>query len=156
MIYVFDTAPLSTLFKNFYPARFPTLWKHFDGLVDNGSIVSTREVAREIGNGAVEALRQWAADHVDIFPAPTADEGQFVLEIYKVQHFQNNIKQQKLLKGGILADPFVIAKAKIIDGTVVTMEKFKPNSAKIPNICDHFDIPCMDLEKFMEEEGWTF
>jgi len=25
---------------------------------------------------------------------------------------------------------------------------------KIANICDHFDIPCLSLEKFMEAEGW--
>lgn len=36
------------------------------------------------------------------------------------------------------------------------MELLKPNAAKIPNICDHFKIPCMTLEQFMEAEGWVF
>ena len=31
-MYVFDNAPLSTLFKNYYPKRFPTLWKNFNEL----------------------------------------------------------------------------------------------------------------------------
>jgi hypothetical protein len=36
------------------------------------------------------------------------------------------------------------------------MEQLKPNAAKIPNICDHFSVPCFDLEEFMEAEGWEF
>jgi Domain of unknown function (DUF4411) len=73
-----------------------------------------------------------------------------------VSHFQHNIEQQKLLRGGKMADPFVIAKAAVNGGAVVTMEKFKPNSAKIPNICKHFSVECLLLEEFMEREGWEF
>jgi hypothetical protein len=76
--------------------------------------------------------------------------------IYAVRHFQQNIEQQKILKGGKNADAFVIAKAGVERGTVVTMEVLKPNAAKIPNICEHFSIPCLSLEKFMEEEDWQF
>ncbi len=76
--------------------------------------------------------------------------------IYAVNHFQQNIEQQKLLKGGRNADPFVIARAMVEQCAVVTMEVFKPNSAKIPNICRHFGIPCLSLEEFMEAEHWEF
>jgi hypothetical protein len=55
-----------------------------------------------------------------------------------------------------VADPFVIACAKIHDGTVVTEEQFKPNAAKIPNVCQHFNIPCVDLEGFMKQQAWSF
>ena len=44
MKYVFDTSPFVSLFKNFYPSTFVTLWKNFDALIDAGEIVSTREV----------------------------------------------------------------------------------------------------------------
>lgn len=155
-MYVFDTSPLSTLFKNYYPKRFPTLWGKFDALVAGGKIVSTREVLREIADGPVESLRDWAADHQDFFAVPTADEAVFITKIYAVTHFQQNIEQQKLLKGGHIADPFVIAKAGVEKKAVVTIEVLKPNSAKIPNICKHFGIQCWSLEEFMEEEGWTF
>ena len=156
MSYVFDTSPLSTLFKNYYLRRFPTLWQHFDELVDNGDIVSTREVLREIEDGPIESLRQWAAQNGELFTMPDAEEGGFVARIYAVQHFQQNIERQKMLKGGRNADPFVIAKAAVTERTVVTMEQRQPNAAKIPNICDHFDIPCVTLEDFMETEGWEF
>jgi hypothetical protein len=156
MTYAFDNSPLSVLFKNYYRRRFPSLWQRFDDLVANGSIVSTREVLREIQDGAVESLRDWAAQNVELFTIPTAAEGRFVARIYAVQHFQQNIELQKLLKGGRNADPFIIAKAAVGECTVVTMEQFRPNGVKIPNICHHFGIPCMTLEHFMESEGWEF
>jgi hypothetical protein len=52
MSYVFDNSPLSVLFKNYYRGTFKSLWEHFDELVGDGSIVSTREVLREIEDGA--------------------------------------------------------------------------------------------------------
>lgn len=155
-MYVFDTSPLSTLFRNYYIERFPSLWKEFDALVDADAVVSTREVMKEIEDGSLDALIQWAHGHQDLFPIPTAVEGAAVAEVYAVPHFQQNIEQQKLLKGGRNADPFVIARARVENRTVVTMERHKPNSAKIPNICDYFGVPWLSLEGFMEQEGWKF
>jgi len=36
------------------------------------------------------------------------------------------------------------------------MEQFRPNAAKIPNICKHFNVPCLDLRGFMAKEKWVF
>jgi hypothetical protein len=118
--------------------------------------VSTREALREIEDSSIIELREWAKDNQDLFAAPTAVEGAFVARIYAVPHFQQNIEQQKLLKGGRNADPFVIARASMEKRTVVTMEQFKPNAAKIPNICQQFGVACMTLEEFMEAENWQF
>jgi hypothetical protein len=156
MRYVFDNSPLSALFRNFYRGRFPSLWQRFDGLVAAGQIVSTREAYREIEDGATESLREWAAQNHALFATPTAAEGAFVARIYAVNHFQQNIEQQKILKGGRNADAFVIAKAAVEERAVVTMEVLKPHAAKIPNICQHFNVGCLSLEQFMEEEGWSF
>jgi len=64
--------------------------------------------------------------------------------------------KKERLQGNPVADPFVIAKAKVLNGCVVTQEKYKENAAKIPNVCKHFEILCIDLEKFMENENWKF
>jgi hypothetical protein len=156
MSYAFDTSPLSALFRNYYRTVFPSLWQGFDDLVTNGSILSTREVLREIDDGAPANLRLWAADHAELFPSPTAEEAQFVGRIYAVPHFQANIEGKKLLRGGRLADPFVIARANVAGATVITMETLKPHAADIPNICEHFAIQWLSLQGFMEAEGWTF
>ena len=156
MSYVFDNGPFSSLFRNFYRKTFRTLWENFNVLVADGSILSTREVLREIEDSADQSLRDWSRLNQHLFETPTGVEGLFVAKIYAVPHFQYNIEQQKLLKGGKIADPFVIAKAAVEGRTVVTMEKFKKDGAKIPNVCKRFGIPCLSLEEFMESENWEF
>ena len=156
MSYVFDTNAFSQLFHSYYPGRFPSLWEQFEQLVKNGAITSTREAAREIEDDRVAALRDWAKVHKELFPAPTADEAQFVSQIFSVPHFRQVIEQKKLLKGGKNADPFIIARARVLEATVITMESEPKNGAKVPNICRHFNIPCTSLEGFMVLEGWEF
>jgi hypothetical protein len=94
VIYVFDNSPLSTLFRNYYRRRFPSLWEKFDAIVDEGRLVSTREVLNEINNSSIETLRDWAKDNKDIFTTPTAEEGSFITRIFAVRHFQHNIEQK--------------------------------------------------------------
>lgn len=157
MIYVFDTSAFASLFKNYYRKRFPTLWKNFDSMIDEGRIISTREVRREIKERDDE-LEAWAGQHSQIFHTPTAEVARFVTQIYAVKHFQANIEQKKLLKGGLNADPWVIATTSVYSGeaSLVTLEVYKENAAKIPNICQHFKTPCLNLETFMEAEDWSF
>lgn len=156
MTYVFDTSPLSTLFRNYYPDQFPSLWRLFDQLVAAGGVTSTREVFREIEDASSEPLRDWADRNRGLFVTPNPAEGALVGEIFAVRHFQQNIEQQKLLNGGKNADPFVIARARSERKIVVTMELLKPNAAKIPNICQHFGVNCLTLQGFMQREGWRF
>lgn len=156
MTYVFDSSALSALFRNYYRDVFRSLWLGFDRLVADNRILSTREALREIEDGPLEDLRAWGKANQPLFATPTAAEGAFVARIYEVPHFQHNIEMRKLLSGGKLADPFIIARASVIDARVVTTEKLKPGGAKIPNICEHFEIDCLTLERFMQAEGWSF
>jgi Domain of unknown function (DUF4411) len=156
MSYVFDSNSLIDLFKHYYPGRFPTLWDNFDALVSRGRLVSVREVFNEIGSSE-DPLGIWAKEQKNIlFLESTVEELKFVVEIFQVQHFQAMIRKKERLKGKPVADPFVIARAKILGACVVTQEKNTDNAAKIPNACDHFGIPCTNLEGFMEKENWTF
>lgn len=165
MIYVFDTSSIRAL-QHFYPRIFKKIWVDLDSLVQTGNFVSTREVFNELERQAVsEEVLNWAKKHKTIFTIPAPAEQQFVAEIFRVKHFQGLIDAQHRLKGMPVADPFVIACAKAKNGTVVTEEGWlhpsqtltlKPNAAKIPNVCRHFKIPCVDLEEFMHQQGWTF
>jgi len=156
MIYVFDTSSFVVL-KNFYPSRFPTLWKKIDQLVRAKRLVSTREVLNELESREGEDfILDWAKSRKQVFPIPTNEELQFVNRIFSVPHFQSLIGQKSILKGSPVADPFVIGAAKVRDGFVVSEETKKPNAAKIPNVCEHFDIECINVEGFMNKEGWAF
>jgi hypothetical protein len=155
-MYVLDTNVISSLHKNYYRKRFVSLWEEFDQLVADGMVTSTREAYHELHDGVAGADTEWAKANAKLFATPDAKEATFVATIYSVAHFQANIEKQKLIRGGRNADAFIVARAFAIDGTVVTMERLKPNAVKIPNICAHFSIPYLDLEGFMEKEGWVF
>lgn len=156
MKYVFDSDSLINLFSHYYPGRFPSLWEKFHALVIAGKLISVREVFNEIGS-IEDSLAIWAKERKKIlFTEPTIEELEFVGEIFKIKHFQAMIRKQERLKGKPVADPFVIARAKITGACAVTQEKKTKNAAKIPNVCDHFGIPCINLEGFMEKENWTF
>ncbi|RPH51519.1 MAG: DUF4411 family protein [Desulfobacteraceae bacterium] len=156
MIYVFDTSSLREL-QHFYPAVFRSIWSGLDALVERNELISTREVWNELErqNVSTEVLA-WAKRNKQIFTKPNALELQFVSQIFRVRHFQGLIGEQQRLKGTPIADPFVIACAKVHNGTVVTEERLKENAAKIPNVCVHFNVPCVGLEVFMQQQGWSF
>lgn len=155
MVYVLDSSFIIQLHRHYYRESFVSLWKRFDEMLAAGQFTSTREVKRELEDSD-DTAAEWAETNGDLFVTPDAAEGRFVAAIYAIPHFQANIERQKLLKGGRNADPFVIARAAILRGTVLTMEQFRPNAAKIPNICEHFKVPCFDFRRFMEVQGWTF
>lgn len=156
MKYVFDSDSLINLFRHYYPERFPTLWEKFHTLVSAGELISVREVINEIGSRE-DSLAIWAKEQKNIlFLESTTEELKFVGKIFQVRHFQEMIRKQERLKGKPVADPFVIARAKISGACVVTQEKKTENAAKIPNVCDHFGIRWINLEDFMKEENWTF
>ena len=156
MIYVFDTCSIRSL-QHFYPSVFKTIWDGLDVLIRQKNLISTREVWNEVERQNIsKEVLVWAKQNKQIFTTPTTAELQFAATIFQVNHFQSLIGEQQRLKGTPVADPFVIACAKIKGGTVVTEERLKPTAAKIPNVCQHFNVPCIDLEGFMQQQNWTF
>lgn len=123
----------------------------------SGQLISVKEVLNEIDrHGASEFIKDWAKKHKDVYKKPTDEELAFVRSIFAIPHFGALIGSRSILEGKPVADPFVIASAKINNGYVVTQEERKPNASKIPNVCDHFKIKCINLEQLMEKEGWSF
>lgn len=154
MIYVFDSNTLIKIFNNYYCAQFPSFWQKFDEAILNGKIISVRAVKNELKDGKDDLSRFVRAN--DIFDIPTDKETEFVATIFQTQHFQSLVSKKARLLGKEVADPYLIARAKIQKACVVTEEKLKPNAAKIPNVCQKFKVGCMNLEQFMENENWSF
>lgn len=155
MIYVIDTNSFREL-ERYYSDVFPTFWKLFQAEVDQGNIVSVREVWRELESCPDTNVIAWAKANTAIFKPPTAPEAEFVSKIFAVPHFGQLISAKAQTTGQPVADPFLIAAAKVCSGTVVTQERQKPNAAKIPNVCQHFGITCTNFEGFLKAKGWSF
>lgn len=156
MAYVFDTSSFIVI-GHYYPQQFPTFWKKFDQAIKNGKVLSVREVLRELDQRATEDhLADWIERNKRIFVTPSAAEMRFTSSIFSVPHFQASLPDRKRLGNNPFADPFVIAQAKVMNYCVVTQESEKPHAAKIPNICDHFDVDWTNIQGFMKKEGWRF
>ena len=156
MPFIFDTNSLRVL-GNYYPERFPSFWKRFEEMVEKKEVLSVREVYNEITKQVKdEWYLEWLEAHREMFLAPSADEGTFVAQIFRVAHFQQLVGEEQRLKGQPVADPFVVACAKVRNGIVVTEEAVKENAAKIPNVCKHFKIECTDVEGFLKINDWKF
>jgi len=142
---------------NYYPARFPSLWDELDALVEEGRWTSVREVRKELDRQNVsEHVDRWVESIKGMFLSPSSDDLARVAEILAVRHFQQLIGEKQRLRGWPVADPFVVARAMVVGGCVVTEEDRKPNAAKIPNVCEHFGVQCTNLEGLMDREGWRF
>lgn len=155
--YVFDTNVFSQLFRFYYRESFPSLWTKYNEIVNEGRILSAREVMLKLGDGRKTfGAYEWAKGHSYLFPEPTSQEAQFMRNIFAVDRFQRVLQNKKNKVGKRNADTFIIAHAISIRGIVVTEERDPPHGARIPNICRHFDIPCINFEAFMKREQWVF
>lgn len=120
-------------------------------------VVSIREVYNELERQMAETwLWDWLREHRSMFLTPGPEETAFVAEIFKVIHFRALVGEKQRLRGSPVADPFLVACAKVRNGCVVTEEAKKPNAAKVPNVCEHFDIECTNVEGFLARNDWQF
>ena len=117
----------------------------------------------------------WATAHRNLFPDVNEQEFQFLREIFQVPRFRHLVPDYVLdsdydedthefaeadkfeeEKTDESADPFLIARAKILDGMVISQERKRGNRVRIPTICGHFSIECGTLDDMMEKENWSF
>ena len=157
MIYVFDTSSFIVL-NHYYKEQFPSLWKKISSQVKANKIISVREVFNEIESYGLETdLKKWAKENKKIFQPMSEEESHIMSDIFKeYPKFQNMVDRKSRLQGKPVADPFIVAKAIHIKGTVVSEETFQKNGIKIPNLCKVKNVPCLKLKGFMEGHNWSF
>ena len=160
MKYILDTG-FFVGSRIYYPTVFPGFWEKMKEASGNGTLSSVKEVQRELERygGHQVHLLEWIKSHRDVFTEPSHEEQDNVREILAVPEFQRLISEKSKAKGSPVADPFVIARAWGIGGTVVTTEVAgggKGKGIKIPSVCEHFGVPCVNPEEFMKREGWRF
>jgi len=155
-MYVFDTSSFIRV-SHYYMDRFPTFWENVASYVSDGKLVSVREVHKELINTSDErAFDEWVKKNKPIFKPATGEETSFLSLLFATKNFRDNLNKRHIQQGMPVADPFLVAYAKVHGATVVTEERYRPNAAKIPNMCDHFGIPCKTLLGFMTDEDWVF
>jgi len=141
---------------------FVTVWKKVDDLIGEGRLVSPDYVLDEIRRGDDDLIK-WANRRKRMFKTPTPSQIKRVTEI--VTAFPGIAHSDKVTPD---ADPFVIALASeknesaiedygtATEKIVVSEEKVRGNEHRIPFVCRHYGIRCIDIYEMFREEGWRF
>lgn len=70
-MYVLDTSAFN-VFGHYYPDSFPSFWEHINELARSSSIISVKEVKREIENNSrTEHIAIWVKNNSKIFRIPS-------------------------------------------------------------------------------------
>ncbi|GHS87831.1 DNA-binding protein [Synergistales bacterium] len=171
-IFLIDANVLITPYETYYPFDFaPTYWSFLEREIKSGSIQLLDKVHDEISKG--KELRQWIGGVTGFSIIDSRDN--LILEKYAsiLDYLQNckNNKNEAIYKDSALfewsksnvADPWLIATAMARGYILVTLEQ--PNrslgtsaakSAKVPDVCKHFDLPCIDLFAMIRKLGFIF
>lgn len=131
----------------------PAYWDWLDRQFALGTIASVDMIGRELKEGNDE-LADWVRERPDHFISNDdeftqtlfADIVQFVME----GDYNPGNRDNFLAK----ADPWIIAKAKAIGASVVTHEAVaavNTRKVKVPNICQQFEVPCLNTFRFLRE-----
>ena len=149
-LYVIDTCSLidAATQYNISKKSFANIWKKFDEWIETEKLISSIAVKDELTGTDLEDLRRWAGKHKIFFHPLTREVQERTKEVL--------LKYPHLIKikgtGNSNADPFLVATALLRNGTIITQEKRSKskNICKIPDACDGFHIPCVDLHEFLD------
>lgn len=154
MKYVLDTGVFRKLLSN-YPKGgiFKAHWEQIDDGFKKQELISVDECYEELVRYYNEDNddRKWLKDRKEYFYYPSMKESLFIKELLQNKKYQEMIHYKNIISNAPSADPFVVAKAKIEKATLVTIEERKPNSSRMPTVCDDLGIRCINYDDFMSE-----
>jgi hypothetical protein len=152
MIFVVDNNVFSRTLRNMPLKSFnDVIYAPLSDLISKDIVISVDEVFEEMktffSNKSEEF--QWLKTNKKCFQYLSDKECGILMEIFKHKKFREGIKEKSLRNGSPEADAMIVAKAKNINGIVVTAESnSKPNAEKIPNICVEFGVKYITLTDF--------
>ncbi|MHA2210337.1 MAG: DUF4411 family protein [Candidatus Thorarchaeota archaeon] len=152
MKYSFDTSAFINPWKHFYtPRRFPKLWSIIDRLIQEREVVATEMVYHELNVEKDDLLLWVRARKKKMFVL--VDKEQQAIQKQIQTDFPDFVDHHSMRDR---ADSFVVALAMQHKLIVVTDEKRpRKGRVKIPDVCDHYDVRCIDFQTFQDEIGYT-
>lgn len=132
-----------------------TYWNWFEKMVDANKITSHRQAINEVlagtKKGQVEEIVSWVRTRQGKLVDSTPDTQECQALVGELCEFSWNkfgaVKTAEFTKG---ADLWLIARAKLDDGAVVTQESEK-KLVRIPTVCAHVGVKFMSLFQMNRE-----
>ena len=149
--YVVDASIWIRIWRNHPPDIFASLWEKLDAAIAAGDLVSPDEVLQELQRGE-DTLAETLSTRTRLFLP--LDDAQMAAVADVVQACPGLVSEEAE-RGR--ADPFVVALARVRQGTVVSGERprrIRTGPFKIPDACAQYGVPCIDWFAFLRETGW--
>jgi hypothetical protein len=150
--YSLDTSGLLDGWVRYYsPDVFPSLWKQMEAAAADGTIVAVQDVLLELERQDDDVFA-WAKRHVTFVQLEDAIQASATEILARFPQLVNTRRSRSV------ADPFVIALARVQGLTVVTAERASgsPQKPRIPDVCAGVGVKCMPLLGMFKELGWQF
>ncbi len=147
--YCLDTSVYVNSWRKHYPIdieHFKPIWSRIDQLGQQQRVLSPVEVLEELKRKDDE-LHAWMMSRQHLFRPPTERVQVAVREIMALHKRLVDTK-----KGRSVADPWVIAQARVSSAIVVTEENLRSSvgkSPKIPDVCEAMGVPYMNTVEFL-------
>lgn len=151
--YCVDANVLIHLHRDYPPDHFPGIWGKLDALVEQGRLMSAREVLEELKHHEGDVAYAWAKKNKQIFIEVDDAIQNIVVELMAA--FPTLAKARL---GKTRADPFVIATAIMNAACVITHEEDDDSEsrAKIPLVCRRNSVDHARFPSIIVAEGWVF
>ncbi len=142
--------------RNYPIGMADSFWQWVAGQVEVGNIVSPRRVYQEVAENEKhqDELAKWVRHRREkglcIAPSRFVQERLQSVTEYVVTKYLI-VEALDFLKG---ADPWIIAHALEDHGIVVTKESETRSNAqktRIPDVCDHFNVKCVDTLEMLKQ-----
>lgn len=159
MPYLIDASSLIEANNRYYSFDFcPGYWDWLEQQNTAGNVYSIDRIYDELNSGN-DPLVVWAKQRRTSFFLPV--DSATITAMTQVTQWANGGNftpraQAEFQRG---ADPFLIAYALAHGHTVVTNEKSAPNAVanvKIPDVCQHFGVVCVDPFEMLRAEKARF
>jgi predicted nucleic acid-binding protein len=152
-LYCLDSSVFIQGWTSYYSIELcPSYWGVLNELIDEGQIFATMEVKREIEKSE-DDLYRWVQARTRLFRDADEDVQLALIDILRdYGRLVDSTKQRSI------ADPWVIAHAKVTNAVVVTKEQPSDSRKriKIPDVCRALGISWLDDFQFCREIGIRF
>lgn len=151
-VYCFDSSALIEAWTRYYPQDvLPSFWQKLDELIKAKRMFVCEEVVREVEQQD-DGLPDWIRARPEMI-VPLDEATQIAGKEILANH--SALIDVKRLRS--MADPWVIAAAKVRGASVVTQESVgTPAKPKIPYVCNATNVKCVKLIDVIRAEKWRF
>ncbi len=161
MTYILDSNVFIQAKNTYYGFDIcPGFWSWLDSAGSKRQIVFLSKICDELIEGR-DDLAKWAKDRKNVtwrqeIDDPITQRNFRTISAYVMSGpYKLGAKNHFLAK----ADPWLVAKAMSIGGTVVTHETFEPHALRrvpLPNICNEFKVPWINIFDLLKTKSVKF